>query len=445
MSRMLSKKHYFTIAVIALLTINFCLIIRSSGDVTQLTNLSIYVPNSESTTQYGYPVLIRGIWHYVNITLDIEVDKLSIILYYGNSPAVEKDETNYYKWEYNQGSWNDIQHTSKYMEENYCTHEMELYSFFIGIDQYAETGNWTMELSVNDEKLISKKVYVGKAITSLALKSIPVTIMAEPFTEDYYKSEEGFTVENDGNVPLKLLVDYKDYRDILSTINFNEILKPGQTAKYSILLNSRSSWEPGELVIKAGDASVKADVLYIIPPKKAVNLIESNLSLGLPIIIEIGHIGYRLESLGGEITFQYPRSINIYYDEVKEIFVYISGNGDVTININTANLKILNIFSDGVEVEPPFTIRSTNTSEYPIAIRVKGVRVNTTGYIYYDLETSGEHNSFSTTINVGSYRPVEKSEYDITLIIEIIIISCIFIVITYMLYSQIKHKKHKKK
>jgi len=442
---MLSKKHYFTIAVIALLTINFCSIIRSSGDVAQLTNLSIYVPNGESATRYGYPVLIRGIWHYVNITLDIEVNKLSIVFYYGNSPAVEKDETNYYKWEYTQGGWNDIQHNFKYMEKNYCTHEMELYSFFIGVDQYAETGNWTMELSVNDEKLISKKVYVGKAITSLSLKSIPVTIRAEPFTEDYYTSEEGFTVENDGNVPLKLSVDYKNYRDILSTINFNEILKPGQTAKYSILLNSRSSWEPGELSIKAGDASVNADVLYIIPPKKAVNLIESNLSLGLPIIIEIGHIGYRLESLGGEITFQYPRSVDIYYDEVIEIFVYISGNGDVTININTANLKILNVISDGLEVELPFTIVSTNTSEYPIAIRVKGVRVNTTGYIYYDLETAGEHNSFSTTINVGTYRPVEKSEYDIALIIEIIIISCIVIVITYMLYSQLKHKKHKKK
>ena len=442
MKRELSIKHSSIMIIFTLLITNLFLTTSISSADAQFVDLSIHIPNGEPMTEYDYPVLVRGIWHYVNITLNKEIDKVTIFFYYGNTPATEKDETNYYQWEYDHGGWNDIEHSSKYMEENYCYHDIGFYSFYIGIDQYAEIGNWTLELSINDEKLISKKIYVTNAVTSLTLKTIPVTIKAEPFTEDYYTSEEGFTVENDGNVPLRISVDYGVYRDILSTINFSETLKPDQSAKYSILLSSRSSWEPGVLNIEAEDASLNADVLFMIPPKKVVNIIESNLSLGLPIIIEIGHIGYRLESLTGDITFQYPTIIDVYYDEIEDVFTYISGNGDVTVNINSDNLRILNIFSGGVEVEPPFTVRSTNTSEYPIDIRFKGIRANTTGYIYYDLETGGEHNSFRTTIKVGPTRPIDKEdELDFTLIIELVIISCVVIVIVYMIFAQMRYRK----
>lgn len=440
---MLSKKHCLPLLFFMMLTINLCSIITSSSDDTQLIDLSIHIPATEPITKYGNPTWIRGLWHYVNITLDSEISKVSIVFYHDNSPigSDDRDETNYYEWEYNYGVWNDVQHTSKYIEENYCTHDVGFYSFYIGIDQYAEIGNWSLELYTDNEKLLSRYVYVDKAVTSLTLKSIPVTIWAEPFTEEYYTSEEGFTIGNEGNVPLRISVNYGDYRDILSTIDFSETLKPGQTAKYWILLHSRSSWEPGKLTIEAGEASVNGDVLYIIPPKRVVNLIESNLSLGLPIILEIGHIGYRLESLAGDITFQYVRNVDIYYDEVKDIFAYISGNGDVTVNINSANLRILNIFSGGVEVETPFTVRSTNTSEYPIAVRVKGIRANTTAYLYYDLETGGEHNTFTTTIDVGPPKPIEETEFDLALVMELLIISCIIIVIVYMIFAQIRHKK----
>jgi len=439
MRRMLNKKRCLTLTVLGLLTINLCSIMSSSADV-EIIDLSIHIPMCEPKTKYGNSVWIRGIWHFVNITLDDEAGKVSIVFYQGVSPlgSEYRNETNYYEWEYDDGSWRDVQHSPNYMEVGYCNHDTGFYSFYIGIDQYVEIGNWTLELFADDEQLHLEQIYVDNTVASLGLKTIPVTIRAEPFTEDYYVSEEKFTVENDGNVPLKLSVNYGGYEDIFSTLDFNEILKPSETAKYNIQLRSKSTWKPGKLTIKAGDANVNGKVLYIIPPKKLVSLIESNLLIGLPINVYIGHSGYDLEILAEDIIFQYEKTMDIYYGETKDVFTYLSGNGTVTVNITGENLEILNIFSGGVEVETPFTVKSTNTSEYPIVVRVRGIRPNTTAYLYYDLETGREHQFFTTTINVGPPLPIE--EFNTTLLIELLLIICIIIAVVYMVYTQMKHR-----
>ena len=179
----------------------------------------------------------------------------------------------------------------------------------------------------------------------------------------------------------------------------------------------------------------------MIAPKRIVNLIQSNISIGLPINLYIGHIDFELESLAGDISFQYQKNIDIFYNEIKDVFAYISGNGEVTINISSKNLDILKMFSGGEDVISPFIIRSTNTSEFPIAVRIKGILPNTTGFLYYELEISGEKQSFTTQINVGPPRPREASFFDSTTIITIVLIICIIIVIIYMMYSQKKHRK----
>jgi hypothetical protein len=391
-------------------------------------------------TKYGNPVWIRGIWHFVNITLDSEVDKVTIIFYHGNTSldSEYRNETNYYEWEYENGNWRDVQHNNSYITSDYCEQNAELYSFYMGLDQYTQVGNWTMELSADDQPLQVEQIYVDKAVNSLGLKTTPVNIRAEPFTEDYYVSEEKFTVENDGNVPLKISVNYSSYDDIFSTLDFNEFLKPGETARFSIQLHSKSTWEPGTITITDGSASVKGDVLYIIPPKKFISLIESN-SIGLSINIHVGHSDYELEFLPGNIVFQYEQTLDIYFDEVKDIYTYLSGNGNATVRITGENLKILNIFSGGTEVGYNFTVNSINTSEHPIIVRVKGMRANSTAYLRYDLEIDGEHQVFTTTINVGPSKPIDV--VDTTLFIGLGLLLCITFIIVYIIYIQIKHRK----
>lgn len=434
-----SKKRCLAFILLFVLMTNLSSLTTSSVNEVQVEDLSMYIPNSEPRGKYDKPVLIRGLWHHVNITLNSEIGEVTIVFYFDETPlgADDRNETNYYMWKYDQGSWKDVQHNSKYINESYCRYDAEFYSFYIGIDQYANLGNWTLKLLAYDEQLLSQQIYVDNAVSSIVLKSIPVVIEVEPFTEDYYISTEKFTVENKGNLPLRLSVSYGKYENIFSTIDFIEILKPNEMRKYSIMLQSRSTWKPGILTIKAEEASVRGHVQNIIPPKEIVYLIGSNVSNGLPINIYVGRSGFALESLAGDITFQYVESLNIYYNDIKDILAYISGNGDVTVNITGKNLDIIKIFSGGSESAVPFMVKSMNTSEHPIAVRVRGIMPNSIALLQYILEIDGEIKKFTTQIHVGSFRQVDETTINITLIVVIII----FIAVVCLIYAQIKHRK----
>jgi hypothetical protein len=440
---MVNKKKCVSTIIFFLFIINLLTFVTVGQDNVEIIDLSILVPNSQPRFQNDKPNWIRGIWNYVNITTIGETSDISIVFYYGDTPMNpnNRNETNYYEWEYDHGSWRDVQHTSNYLQEENCSYRTEFFSFFIGIDQYANLGDWTLEIFSDNDRLLIQQIFVDNAITSLTLKTIPVTFNVVPFSENDYHSEEKFTVENDGNVPLKLHIDYGTYDSLFSTLDFNELIKPDQTARYHILLHSRSSWGPGTLTFEAGDVSVIGEIIYLIPPKKIVSLIQSNVSIGLPINLYIGHSGYELEYLTEGVSFQYVRNIEIYYNEIREVFAYITGNGEIKVDISSENLIILDIFGDEEGVTTPFTIRSTNTSEYPISVRVKGILPNTTGYIHYDLDVEGEIKRYTTQIDIGSPKSLDYDLWNTTQIITVIIIGVILILIIYMIYAQIKHKK----
>ena len=442
MSQMCNKKTRLIFIVSYLLMGSICSTLIGSSDNIEIIDLSINIPTDEPKIQYGNPVWIRGIWHYVNITLDSKTSKITIVFYHylGSLDSDDRDETNYYEWEYDNGVWKDVKYENSYINENHCNDNNGLYSFYIGIDQYAEHGNWTLELVADNKQLLSKQIYVDNAIVSLTLKSTPVTIRVEPFTEDEYISENKFTVENIGNVPLNLSIDCGQYQDIISILNFDKNFKPFQIGKYNILLYSRSNWGPGILKIKSEEISLNARLSYIIPPKRIVNLIESNVSIGLPIDIYIGHTDYELEFLPEDITFQYKENLEIYYGEVINVYAYISGDDDVTIDISSENLDVLNIFSGSVEVETPFTVKSNGSTESNITVRITGIKENTTAFLCYDLEIRGEHLPFTTEINIGSSKPsTEEIKTDTDPLFWLFIL-CIIVISTYLFYFRIKYK-----
>jgi hypothetical protein len=409
---------------------NFC------STHAEMRYLSLQVPGCEST--HDDIVWIRGIWHYLNISLQEEVNRVSIFLYQSGVLEEKRNETNYYQWEYDGGVFKDTRYRS-YIVEDKCLHIGSVYSFFIGIDQYASGSDWVLEIYMDDERILSKDINVVDAVCSLILKSTPVVINAKPFVEDDFLSEGGFIVENVGNVPVALSVSYGEYEHLFSTLDLDEILLPGQKGTYTVVLHSKSDWEPGLLKIRDA-AYVKGDVLYIIRPKKVVYLIESNVSFGLGINVYIGHTGCELASLPHDITFQYVKDIEVHLGETIDIVSYICGNGEVTLNLSGKYLKILKILSGGVEVKTPISIVSTNTSEHIIVVRVAGVMANTTAYLHYELEVDGEHRVFTTRIHVGPPTPLEESIFT-TFILELSIMACIAIVALYMLYSQMKYWK----
>ena len=160
------------------------------------------------------------------------------------------------------------------------------------------------------------------------------------------------------------------------------------------------------------------------------------------IHLHIGRLNYTLGSLSGNVYLQYEKEKFVYYNEVGKVLAYVSGKGEITVKIRSENLEIISIYNGGLKVDGNFSIISKNGSEYPIAIDFKGIGADTTGKIYYDLETGGVRYSFYTTIKTGSIRPTKLTELDLTIYIEITIIFCILLVLIYMVYTQLKHKKN---
>jgi hypothetical protein len=447
MKRLLNIKRYFTIVIFSLILLSSFSQIVSSEDDVEVENILIYVPSSEPKIKYGLPVWIQGLWQYVNITLNDFSNEISLIFHHGDTPAddEDRDETNFYIWEYSYGNWEDTFHSNNYIKQDLCGYLNNTYSFHIGIDQWTIKGNWTLRFYSEDGQQIHyEEIYVDNAIVDPEVKTTPVEIMVEPFSDDFYISEWNFTVANRGNVPLDVSVGYGRYSDLFQTLYFEDLFKPGDERYFGIKVHSRSTWPPGVLEIN-GEAKVIADALpYIIPSKRVVNIIESTVEIGFTIILKIGRFDLTLQSLGGDIYFQYEKEKDIYYDEIGEIFAYLSGNGKINIDIRSENLEIIGVYSGGAEVGTRFSINPTNDSEYPISISVKGLKPKSTGKIYYDLETGGVHNSFFTTINVRSIRPSDIIGDDTATIIEIAIIVCIALVLVYMIFTQMRHKKKKK-
>ncbi|HUT00500.1 MAG TPA: hypothetical protein VMY59_09305, partial [Candidatus Thermoplasmatota archaeon] len=111
-------------------------------------------------------VLVAGVFHFLDVTLSSEHEKICIIAFNGaTEPEPQaRSEDNYYKWQYDNGVWEDISgYDSCYIESSKCYVEKTTYSFYIGISHKAKPGNWTIKILVDNTETssVSFKVIIG--------------------------------------------------------------------------------------------------------------------------------------------------------------------------------------------------------------------------------------------------------------------------------------------
>jgi hypothetical protein len=109
------------------------------------------------------PVLIAGVFHYLDVMVDGENEHISIIAYSGDIlPEPEnRSVKNYYRWEYTHGCWTDASgHESSSIVPSKCTKENNTYSFCIGLSDTANPGSWTIKIFVDDKETASSSVNV---------------------------------------------------------------------------------------------------------------------------------------------------------------------------------------------------------------------------------------------------------------------------------------------
>jgi len=405
--------------------------------------LTVSIPGEQQRNVSDSPVLVSGVWHYINISLDQSTSMLSLIFYQGENLPVIKNETNYYEWEYYEAApsnWEDKQY-GIYIQTTNCSKTNNMYSFYLGIDQIATIGNWTLEIISDSIEIHNTNIFVEQKIFSPGI-SYPDNfgLQAEPFTESTVSSETSdlhLSLENNGNIPLIIDISYSQFSDRVILTNLENILHPFSKTTNYVTVNSLDTWRSGKIFI---DASITLTGQHLILTGTVVLPEKLEETFTIPILI--GHSNYELfESTTSDITFQYEKQLTAEFDEIKNIITYIGGSGNVNITVNSLDATLLKVTHNENEIaDMPFLVHSTNTTEQKIITRIHFNKENTTASIIYELEINGELKTFTTNIDVRPRLPKEEEPPDTTLIMVFIGI-CIIAVIVYMIYNQIKYRK----
>ncbi|HEC94693.1 MAG TPA: hypothetical protein ENI45_01855, partial [Thermoplasmatales archaeon] len=393
------------------------------GAEENVVGVVVHIPGEQERERFNEKVMVTGLWHYVNVTLDETVNpsRVALVMYKGDAAPLEKTEETYYSWEYDGGVWRDNMgyggDSYTYIDETKCARIGSTYVFYVATDDFVSNEdpdvvdheNWTLAVKVDDEEIFSTPVVMEEPVAGVGVTRADFTLSIEPFTQTVLKPVQEFVTTNTGNVPLYLSVSYGKYDDLITTSNVNITLHPGETLSHSVEVATRE-WRPGYLSISG---RLSADAMYVVPTG-FISFETSYTFEKVPrVVIQVGHSNYELEELEStEITFQYKKNVEMDYGETRNITAYVCGEGNVTLSIVNSNITLLNVWSNGVPVEDVqnFMVHSTSTSEHLVVVQLQATKPNVTAYLTYTLDVDGALYTYTTVITVGP-EPSPHEEY----------------------------------
>ena len=148
-------------AVIVVVLLPFLLVSLNCVEASPEKDLA-----SPSHVSLGDSIFVAGVFHYLDVTLPTEHEKICVIAFNGDTePETQsRSEKNYYQWEYDNGIWKDTSgYDSSYIDPSQCSLDNTTYSFCLRISQKANPGSWTIKILVDDKEVssISFQVIIG--------------------------------------------------------------------------------------------------------------------------------------------------------------------------------------------------------------------------------------------------------------------------------------------
>ncbi len=424
----------------------------ASCSAAEVRFLSVRLFDGDEQYRFDSPVLVAGVWHYVNITMDRVVDELSLRLSKGIIPlSGNRNETNYYEWSYNQNNavaWADLSgYGITYIKQNECLNTDTAYNFCIGIKDmlpnvvdYYE--NWTLEVSHGGSLIHTERIVVEKPATGISLaKPSSILFRVEPFTIIDAQGDNFFKIGNKGNVPLRVDFDAEKYSDV-DILDIDKKFLPDETKTHYVVVHSKS-WPPG---FKKIDIQIIGyyDQSYFVDTNATVTL-QTSFIIDVPqLVIYVGHSDYEIEEIQGTgIVFQYLEKLTMSEGEIRDITAYVSGNGAVTLEIwaDEKNLSALKLYDGSTETGSPLSFTSTNTSERTIVVTVKALSERTTGILTYRITGNGVTKTYKTQISIGPPASPEQDSGSPASIMQIVVVIIVLLVVIYMIVSYIRNRK----
>lgn len=140
------------VVILTMLTPFLLIIVNCEGAVTPPSFVSPpHISLNDS-------ILVAGDFHFLNISIFNETEKITIIAYSGTAQPMQENRSiqNFYQWEYEDGFWKDASnYSSSYIDLSRCHRENDTVSFCVRLAQSAKPGSWTIVIFVGNKEISS--------------------------------------------------------------------------------------------------------------------------------------------------------------------------------------------------------------------------------------------------------------------------------------------------
>src|SRR6056297_2841414 len=148
--------------------------LHANGDVT--VDISIIGQYPQFDNQR--PIIVAGVWHTISFNEVTDfTNEATLTMYQGSSIPTDKDNTNYYQWEYNPANDNPWQPINSYAEgtikNSHCQKFSDGITFCMGIpdhlpDVISYSEQWMLELTISKNTVFKESFSLEKPTKGFA-------------------------------------------------------------------------------------------------------------------------------------------------------------------------------------------------------------------------------------------------------------------------------------
>jgi len=355
------------------------------------------------------PILQRGAWHDVVVTLDTPPAVDVALLASSDTAAPPQDNTNSYEWRYEVGGgFSDVLYGTYLDPGNSTAASPTEIRFRIGVEITAITGPWTMRLVVDGALPTVFSLSVTDPQVGFGVSTADFVLLVEPYTAMVANSSESgqdFRVINSGTLPMALSIAFDRDEERFEVSNWTGELPsgPGTQRRHNLTFQS-DAWAPQRF---EANATISATALYVIPSPNATQLVRI-FQGKVPITIQVGHSGFTLSSFSG-VSFEHQETVQSSPNSILRLPAYLSGNATVDVSVEFIGLTLEGAEVNGTAASLPATLVLTNISQTELALTLHTGAEGVNGTLTYrvSIPATGEERTFESAIIVVSEPPPE--------------------------------------
>lgn len=363
----------------------------------------------------GLPILQRGAWHEVVVTLDSPpTSEVLISAFLGTSLPPTPDNTNSYQWRYVVGGgFSDVFYGS-YVDSANSTAAASVLTFRIGVEAGVVLGAWSMRLTVDTSPVALFPFTVSDPQVGLGISRADFVLLVEPYTAMVANSSESgqsFRVINTGTLPMALSIAFDREASRFGVSNWTGEIASGSqqapTQRRHNLTFASDPWPPQSFAVTG---TISATARYVIPSPNATQLIRVFQGL-IPITVQVGHSGFSLDAFLG-VSFEHQETVEASPNSILHLPAYLSGDATVEVSASVSGLTVEGAEIDGAAAALPATLVLSNTSQTQLTLTLRTGEAGANGTLTYrvSIPALAEERTFVSMIIVTAEPPPEDED-----------------------------------